>query len=345
METVENNANVIIYSPSDIARRGYEQTKRIAEYKNIGIGLDIKGTHPAVKDYFAPLLPFEICAIQAQTSNGKTLFKDWWLRQIAEQFKRQDRGAVIVDIHLEETIEQVAFAEYGRRLGVIPAAFARGEYTDFEDMKGVMSDIQGVPIWHIGVSVEDDEKTPPLTLSNIFRAMLALKDGKLTGQPVDIGVFALDYLQVLPIDPEVKTAKLESQRRLQVMQDVNRLREMTTKLEAPGIVPLQAKQDLKSTAEPYHIPQMYDGMETSAIATRFDRLISLWMPSTTHPNEIGQSLTNARTGDSVTVGANSMWMQVVKQRGGLPKGRKWELAWDFKKGELTDIYTIGKSDG
>jgi replicative DNA helicase len=311
---VENNANVIIYSPHDISMRGYDETRKISKYKNIGIELDIPGTVPAVKDYFAPLLPFEICAIQAQTSNGKTLFKDWWMRKIAAQFKKQGRDAVLVDVHLEETIEQVAFSEYGRLLDVTPAALARGEYQDFEGMKAVQHKIDGVPIWHIGVSSEDADDAPELTLSNIARAIKALKDGELTGEPFEIGVVAVDYLQVLPIDPEVKTAKLENQRRLQVMSDVNRLRALTSSLQAPIIVPLQAKQDLKSTVEPFHIPQMYDGMETSAIATRFDRIISLWMPSTTHPNLIGREI-EGKT-ESVTVGANNMWMQVIKQRGG-----------------------------
>ena len=333
-------AKKIIYSPSEIAERGYTETKRIAELGNAGIPLDIPGTLPAIKDYFAPILPFEIVAIQAQTSNGKTLLKDWWLGETAELFNKQERKQVIIDVHLEETIEQVAYAEYGRRLKVKPADFARGEYTNFGAMRGIMQEIEGVPIWHIGVSSLDDEDTPPLTLSYIFRAIMALKEGLIDGTKHSIGLVSVDYLQVLPIDIENKTARKDTQRRLQVMDDVNLLRKMTSKIQAPILVPLQAKQDLKSTFEPYHIPQMYDGLETSAIATRFDRIISLWMPSTTHPNKIGDVLTN-KAGDSVTVGTNNMWLQVIKQRGGLPKGKKWELAWNFEKGDLTSVYSIG----
>ncbi len=328
-------AKEIIYSPAEIAKRGYEETKRIAELGEFGIELDIQGTFPPVKDYFAPLLPFEICAIQAQTSNGKTLFKDWWLRQAAEQFKRQNRDQVIIDVHLEETIEQVAYAEYGRRLGVRPADFARGEYTDFGKMRGIMQDIEGVPIWHIGVSSEDDENTPPLTLSYIFRAIMALKDGLITGEKHSIGLASIDYLQVLPIDPEVQTARKDTQRRLQVAEDANLLRKMTPRIGAPIIVPLQAKQKLNNLIEPYHIPQMYDGSETMGIATRFDRIISLWMPSTTHPNLVGDEI--VENGKAVSVYPNNMYLQIIKQRGGLPKGKKWHLGWNFEKGDLAAI--------
>lgn len=333
-------AKEIIYSPADIAKRGYDETKKIAELGDAGIVLDIDGTD--TKDYFAPLLPFEICAIQAQTSNGKTLFKDWWIRKTAEQFRAQKRDQVIVDVHLEETIEQVAYVEYGRRLGVRPADFARGEYKDFGKMRGIMQEIEGVKIWHIGVSSEDKDDAPPLTLSYIFRAIMALKNGLITGEKYSIGLVAIDYLQVLPIDTEVQAARKDTQRRLQVAEDANTLRKMTTKIQAPIIVPLQAKQELKSTVEPYHIPQMYDGSETMNIATRFDRIISLWMPSTTHPNKIGGYIFGKE--HTVTVGANSMWLQVIKQRGGLPKGRKYELAWEFNKGELTAVSKIGKSN-
>ena len=84
-----------IYAPNDMTNLGIEQSSRAAEFSQFGIELDIPGTNPAIKDYFAPLLPWEICAVQAQTSNGKTTFTNWWIRKIAEQLARQGRDEKI----------------------------------------------------------------------------------------------------------------------------------------------------------------------------------------------------------------------------------------------------------
>mgnify|MGYP006362140305 CR=1 FL=1 len=67
-----------IFSPHETSMLGKRQAMKAAEHKEFGIELDIKGTQePAVKDYIAPLLPWEICAVQAQTSNGKTMFTNY----------------------------------------------------------------------------------------------------------------------------------------------------------------------------------------------------------------------------------------------------------------------------
>ena len=281
MDTTANQLNV--YGPHDSAMIGYEQAKRAAEHSQFGIGLDIKGTSdPAIKDYFAPLLPWEICAVQAQTSNGKTMFTNYWERQIVKQLQEQGRDEIIIHVSLEESIEAMAFQDYGRILGQKPSTFARGEFTDWLKMQWAMTQLDGVPIWRIGDSATRDEKAPELTLSNIYRAILELVEGRITGDTWKPSVVIVDYLQVLPFDPEIKGHSVEDKRRLQVARDVERLCRMTTHLKCPIIVPLQAKQKLEGNNPPMMIPGTYDGMETSAIATRFDRMVSLWMPKTTN---------------------------------------------------------------
>jgi len=325
----------IIHSPHEVGMKGYEAAKEAAEYKNLGIDLDIPGTD--IKDYFAPLLPWEICAIQGQTSHGKSYFKDWWLGDVVRQFKESKRDQIIVDVHLEETIEAVAFAMYGQRLGVRPADLARGAYTDFDKMLGIMTVMDGIPIWHIGVSSKDTEDTPPLTLTNIYNSIKALKDGGITGAKWDIGITSIDYLQALPIDKENSKAMRENQRRMQVSADVHRMRAMTASLVCPILVPLQAKQKLEGNSEPYYIPGTYDGSETMTIATRFDRIISLWLPSQSHP-ELMNSQIVSKDGRRVDVLPNNAWLKINKQRGGLPSGKSWQLKIDFDKHTYKSIY-------
>jgi hypothetical protein len=329
-----------IYAPNEKSTLGYEQAQRAAEHNQFGIELDIKGTLPAIKDYFAPLLPWEICAVQAQTSNGKTYFTNYWERQIVEQLKRQKRDEIIIHVSLEESVEAMAFQDYGRILRQKPADFARGAFTDWARMLLAKKEIDGIPVWSIGDSSQTPEDAPELTLSNIYRTIQELVSGKITGEPWKVAVVIVDYLQALPIDPEVKQAQKQDQRRLQVMNDVFRLRKMTKILQCPIIVPLQAKQELSGNNLPYMIPGVYDGMETSAIATRFDRMISLWMPKTTHI--VGGVAQNKDSSISIPVREDQCFLKVNKQRGSLPAGMVWELRVDFEKQEYYDTCYRGE---
>jgi hypothetical protein len=323
---------------------GKNLAQKAAEHSEFGIELDILGTGadgtPSVKDYFAPLLPWEICAVQAQTSNGKTMFTNFWERQTAEQLKRQKRDEIIIHVSLEESIEAMAFNDYGRILKQRPADFARGTFTDWAKMDWAMTEISGMPVWRIGDSADRDPVAPELTLSNIYRSIQELVKGNITGETWKPAVVIVDYLQALPIDPEVKTAQKQDQRRLQVAQDVFRLREMTTHLKCPIIVPLQAKQDLAGENPPYKIPGMYDGMETSAIATRFDRILSLWMPKTSYL--IGSTVSNKDSSVTLKVKEDQAFFKVVKQRGGLPAGRTWELKVNYDMQEYYDVFYTPK---
>lgn len=329
-----------IYAPIEKSNLGYRQAQKAAEHKQFGIELDIKGTNPSIKDYFAPLLPWEICAIQAQTSNGKTYFTNFWERQIVKQLKDQKRDEIIIHVSLEESIEAMAFNDYGRILHQKPADFARGAFTDWARMLFAKKEIDGIPVWSIGESADTPEDAPELTLSNIYRSIQELVSGKITGEPWKPAVVIVDYLQALPIDPEVKQAQKQDQRRLQVMNDVFRLRKMTKVLGCPIIVPLQAKQELSGNNLPYMIPGTYDGMETSAIATRFDRIISLWMPKTTHI--VGGFAQSKDSGISIPIKENQAFLKVNKQRGSLPAGMVWELKIDFETQNYYDACYTGE---
>jgi RNase P/RNase MRP subunit p30 len=54
----------------------------------------------------------------------------------------------------------------------------------------------------------------------------------------------VDYLQALPIDPEIRQAMIKDQRRLQVRQDVYRLRQAAVQFDCPIILASQAKQNM-----------------------------------------------------------------------------------------------------
>lgn len=331
--TTPKRAHDIIFTPHEVALAGYNAIQKAAKYKDVGVPLVIQGS--PISEYVAPFLPWEIIAVQAQTHNGKTMFTSWLERKTAEHLDEVGQGGDIVHVSTEESIEAMAFTEYGRLLDVLPATLARGEYADIAKLRIAMTKIGASRIWRIGESAESaraglDEnpntRQSDLTLSNVYRALNAMRTGAIS-EATKIRLVTVDYLQALPIDPEVRQAVLDQQRRLQVRNDVYRLRKMTVALETPIVVAVQCKQKLDGANPPYLIPGIYDGEETASIAQRFDRIISLWMPKTTHI--VGRPVTY---NDEVlfTPTENMVFAKVNKQRGGLPSGKVFELTVDYK---------------
>jgi hypothetical protein len=195
--------------------------------------------------------------------------------------------------------------------------------------------LAAVPIFRIAAgSADEDEALPDLHLSNIYRAIRHMVSGDLLGRPLKPACIFIDYLQALPLDPEVKTAKINEQRRLQVRQDVYRIRQMTRFTDCPIVVGVQAKQEMKGhSGANMMIPGTYDGEETSSIAQRFDRMISMWMPKTTHtPGEYIQ-----HKGTEFEVTEDLIWIKVNKQRGGLPAGKTWKCQIDYATNTIKPV--------
>jgi hypothetical protein len=109
---------------------------------------------------------------------------------------------------------------------------------------------------------------------------------------------------------------------------------MTRFTDCPIVVGVQAKQSLNGhTGANMLIPGVYDGEETSSIAQRFDRVISLWMPKTTHT--VGDTLNHKGLSFEVTEGL--IWIKVNKQRGGLPAGRSWRCEIDYTTNTISPL--------
>jgi hypothetical protein len=318
-----------VFTPHDVGMAGYDAANYARDNEAVGIDLSVKG-EPDLKEYFARLLPFEICAVQGQTSNGKSTFFDWWEDCIARQLKAENRNEVVVHVSVEDTIEAMSFYQYSKILDIKTASLARGQ-VEQDKLQWAMTVIDGMPIYRIGDSAQRDEDAPELYLSNIYRCIRELIKGEVTGDPIKPAIVFVDYLQALPIDPEIKQANHDAQRRLQVRSDVYRLRQMATHLKCPVVVGVQAKQKLDGANPPLMIPGIYDGEETASIAQRFDRIISLWMPKMTYP--VGRELEGFGN-----VREDQVFLKVNKQRGGLPSGKIWELKLDFAKREFVSPF-------
>lgn len=327
------NPKTAVFTPAETSAIGVQRIQEMEANKHRAMPLAI----PQIGDYLAPLMPKEICAIQAQTSNYKSGFMNMWENHLADYLKRNGReNEVIIHVDTETDIDALAIQEIARHSRHTVADLSRGNVHDWSKVIKAAAQLSGVNVYRIAAgSSELDETVPDMHLSNIYRAIKYMMDGELTGEKLIPACIFIDYLQALPIDPEVKTAKLNDQRRLQVRQDVYRIRQMTRFTDCPIVVGVQAKQEMKGHAgSNMLIPGTYDGEETSSIAQRFDRVVSLWMPKTTHT--VGDVLNHKNT-ITFEVTEDLIWLKVNKQRGGLPAGRSWQCRVDYDTNTIRPI--------
>lgn len=327
----EFNQREAVFTPAETSALGVEHVREMEKSKHRAMPLDID----RVGEYLAPLMPGELCGVQAQTHNYKSGFLNAWEHSLARYLNRQGRTEeVIIHIDTENTIEALALLEIARGSEHSVADLSRGNVRDWGKVIQAAGKIAGVNIYRIGGALGRDDM-PELYLSNIYRAIKYLLSGELLGRELTAACIFVDYLQALPIDPEVRRgAELTSQRRLQVREDVYRLRRMAAYFRCPVVVAIQAKQNMTGHGgASMMIPGTYDGEETSSIAQRFDRLVSLWMPKTTHT--VGEHIQHR--GFSFEVSEEAIWVKVNKQRGGLPSGKAWLCEVDYMTNRIRAI--------
>jgi len=187
-----------------------------------------------------------------------------------------------------------------------------------------------IPIYRIGDSLARAEDFPELYLSNMIRAIKFLREN-LLGRKLKIAALFFDYLQAFPFDPETRRmSDKEAQRRLQVREDIYRLRQAGAYFESPVIIAVQAKQTLPNAPKQLMIPGIYDGEESSAIGQRSDRVIQLWLPKMNWP--LGSTVDY---GDfHFTVDENLLFIKVGKQRGRLPSGKTYKCRIDYQYNQI-----------
>ena len=317
------------YTPQQVVAIGLANAERAEAQRHRAIPFPI----PGIDDYIAHLLPGEIFSILAQTHMNKSGLIEWWEYKLATSLLDNGRtDEVIVHVDTETVIEDQAAAAFGRQAGVNPADIVRGNIDDWDALRSAAVQVGVIPIVRIGVSLgAQGDSFSDIYLSHIEAEMTRIESGQIFGNKRKVAALFVDYLQALPFDPEVKRASLGDRRRLQVRADMFNLRDIGRRFSTPVIVGVQAKQDLSGHLGPnMYIPGIYDGVETADIATRTDRMVSLWMPKNTHSQ--GEALRHKDL--TFTVRENLMFVRALKQRGRLPSGRVWPCYIDFATGRI-----------
>jgi len=199
----EFDPKTAVYTPPEVAEYGMEAIRNMSQQKSRGAILNI----PDIKDYFAPVLPGQICAVIAQTSNYKSGFMHMWERVLANQLVEEVRlDEAIIHVSVEECVEEQSYLYLARETGEDAGALARGEVQDWTKLEQAAVRVGNIPIYRIGDSLARAEDMPELYLSNMVRSIKDLVEGKVTGEPVKPAALFFDYLQAFPFDPEMKRA-------------------------------------------------------------------------------------------------------------------------------------------
>jgi hypothetical protein len=312
-----------VYTPPEVSQYGLAAVKNIKanQHRALSIGM------AEIRDYYAPLMPGQLSAVIAQTSNYKSGFLHFLEKVAAAQLIAQGRtDEVLVHISVEEIIEEQSFLLLSRESGERAGKLARGQVQDWSRLQEAAIRVGTIPIYRIGESLARAEDFPHLTITNMIRSIMALAKGEVTGKKMKIAGLFFDYLQAFPLDTEVKQAQMDKQRRLQVRQDIYRLRQIAAHFKCPVWVAVQAKQTLSGSSGQFMMPGIYDGEESSAIGQRSDRIVQLWMPKMNHP--VGSIVRH--NGASFLVKDDLIFLKVGKQRGNLPSGKTWECKIDFE---------------
>ena len=319
-----------VYTPTQVATYGLRAAKATSEAVKNSVGICIP-IHE-ISDYVPPILPGQLLSIIGQTSSFKSGFLHFIEKANAVQLTEKGLDDhIVIHVSVEEGVEEQSALGLSIESGLSVDDIAQGNVQDWSKLEQASAKIGTIPIYRIGESLARADDMPNLYISNMVKAIDALVNGDiLSWKPKVAGIF-FDYLQAFPLDPEFKGMEIASRRRLQVRSDIYRLRQCAAKYQCPVIVAVQAKQNLSGAKPPIMLPGIYDSEETSAVAQRSDRILTLWMPKQTE--RVGGTIRH--TGDqSFVVAENQLWIRVAKQRGRLKSGRVFPCLIDF---EINDI--------
>jgi hypothetical protein len=312
-----------VYTPVDAMHQAVEYVEQVANLSRFSIPFPI----PIINEYFAPMWAGQVSTVVAQTSHYKTGILDLVARGAAEYLQQTGReNEAIVQVVVEESIEEKGISELGRVSGLSTSEMSVGRVQDWDRLRAAAIEVSGIPVYRIGDSLLNPDMSNHLYLSNVLRCLRFMQDEL----KISIALVTLDYLQALPPDPEAMRHNSDQQRRLQVRQDMYRIKKTAKWLNCPLWLGCQAKQLLSGARGQILIPGIYDAEETSSIAQHTDRMLSLWMPKMTHP--LGSEIEYGNLSFRVT--EDLLFIRVTKQKGGLPSGKTFMCKVNFERGRV-----------
>jgi replicative DNA helicase len=197
-----------------------------------------------------------------------------WARQMCQQILRRGNAEkqVVAFVEWEVDVTEIGFYDLAAVTGFDAAKVWRGEVGEAERQRLRVAAMKraALPIWLIGHSRKRRREFDRLTMDLVHEALCQGRD--CYGVRV-IAVF-LDFLQAVDPIPGME-------RRLQIMADTDRARQIGRDLGCPVIVGSQAGRKVDDLA--FKLPRMGDNEESSRIEQNADKVLALWWPWRTEP--------------------------------------------------------------
>lgn len=300
----------IVVTPAEQAQLGVKFITDMHDQRDRAMPILLPGE---ISFYVPPVLPGENVMVVGQTHNGKSLFMDLWARRYVKHLRSKGRqDEIVVWVDTEQPADYLATSQMAALSGISDHDVLGLPGLDLKKLLGATNIMADSGIYLIATRLGEDQAGKEVHLTNIHKGLQMLQRGEIDGTPHKIAAVFIDYLQSLPIDPSVKRAGIENQRRLQVSNDVDTLRRMGARLSCPTIVGVQAKQTLSPSdlQKAFALPSIYDGQETANIAQRPDRIISVSVAARNFP--LGSTIRYNH--DSFLVRESLLFVGVMKQR-------------------------------
>lgn len=256
----------IIYSPPEVGKYTVEVLREFQANR----GNEITTGIGSLDRVLLPLRPSELITVLGYTSHYKSGFMNFLTKEAIRQCRPDD---IVIKVTWEQSVEEDTLTWIANDSGISVATMVRGEVDWEVTMKSYARRI-ATPLWIIGHSdreaMENRTSRPRLTMGDVASACEYIR-ANATDNEYRIRMIVLDYLQ--RIRPERGDG---STRREQMIEAVNRAKDLAITHACPVVLGVQAGRDILDRA--YKLPRLDDGQETSNIEQSSDKVLALWYP-------------------------------------------------------------------
>jgi replicative DNA helicase len=291
----ENKALQSVYTSS----QAQSYTTELIEKRKAEQALVLRSGISTMDKFVQPWLPGEQIIILAQTSHGKTAMLQAMARNIVQQLeRREDNKQVVVYASWETLVEELAVYDLAQATGISGTSLWYGSY-DVLDGTGIREaamKLSARPMWYIGHSLKRRRAGGGMTVKALSEA-LRVMEGEYGVTPAAVFV---DYIQI--VTPE----RFSRDKRIEVMANVDALRDLARDTGAPIVIGSQASREVSDRND--KLPEVGDGSETARIEQDADKVISMFFACKSE--QIGSVLPIY----NIRVTPNLMMIRICKQR-------------------------------
>ena len=261
------NTTGLVYSPADAGKLAIQALEELRSAKGGGMKTGI----PDMDKVLLPLRPGELITVLGYTSWYKSGFMNWLLKASVSQLSETE---IVIKVTWEDSVEEETLKWIASDAGISISTLIQGHDTDWTAVMRSYSKRIETPLWIIGHSNSESatqgKARPRLTMTDVMSAVEYICH-EATDNAFTVKMICLDYLQRIRPDASDGNNKRE-----QMMEAVNRSKDMAIAMGCPVVLGVQASRAVLERE--YKLPRLDDGLETSNIEQSSDKVISLWYP-------------------------------------------------------------------